>query len=200
MWSSEYCSTWSQRRCHKHRERCFGFRKPWQFSSIAQIQNRRRGHCPCRTLRYSRTECHIHIKDDSKRKLMIKVLADQIRKVILAKMAKIAVAKWYTVIADEVTDVSNKEQLSLVVRYVDADVLLVREDVIGFVECDTGITGRCLADKITSSLQTYGLDLSKAKLMMELVTWLVQLMGQQLSSPNNTHLLCIFTVLRIAST
>ena len=91
---------------------------------------------------------------------MIKILAHQIRKEIITK---IEAAKWYTVIADEVTDVSNKEQLSLVVRYVDTDTLLVREDLIGFIECDTGITGRSLADKITSSLQTYGLDVSKLR-------------------------------------
>ena len=52
------------------------------------------------------------------------------------------------------------EQLSLVVRLVDADTLLVRDDLLEFLECDTGISGRALADKITSTLQAYGLDLS----------------------------------------
>ena len=88
---------------------------------------------------------------------MIDVLADQVTTTIIRKVHK---AKWFSVIADEVTDVSNKEQLSLVVRYVDADTLLVREDLLGFLECDTGISGRALADKITSTLQAYGLDLS----------------------------------------
>ena len=68
-------------------------------------------------------------------------------------------AKWYTVIADEVTDISNKEQLSIVLRYVDSDSVLVREDLVGFVECDTGISGRNLADKITTCLEGLGLDL-----------------------------------------
>ena len=76
-------------------------------------------------------------------------------------------------ISDEVTDVSNKEQLSLVLRYVDLDTLLVREDLIGFVECNTGITGRELANKITSSLQAFSL-ICEARLMTELVTWRVQ--------------------------
>ena len=58
---------------------------------------------------------------------------------------------------------SNKEQLSLVLRYVDSDTLLVRKDLIGFVECNTGITGRELANKITSSLQAFGLDLSNLR-------------------------------------
>lgn len=91
---------------------------------------------------------------------MIDILADQVRQKIVGN---IEAAKWYTVIADEVTDVSNKEQLSLVLRYVDPDTLSVREDLIGFVECDTGITGRGLADKITSSLEAFGLDLSNLR-------------------------------------
>ena len=63
-------------------------------------------------------------------------------------------------IADEVTDASNKEILSLVLRYVDPDTLLVREDLVGFFECDTGITGCGLANKITSCLHSFNLDLS----------------------------------------
>ena len=66
-------------------------------------------------------------------------------------------------IADEVTDISNKEQLSLVLRYIDNDSLLVREDLVGFFECDTGIAGRDLADKVTSCLQSFGLDLSNLR-------------------------------------
>ena len=65
-------------------------------------------------------------------------------------------AKWFTVIADEVTDLSNKELLSLVLRYVDCDTGLAREDLMGFLECDMGITGRCLADKIMTTWQSYG--------------------------------------------
>ena len=91
---------------------------------------------------------------------VIDVVADQVRQKITTK---VQAAKWFTVIADEVTDVSNKEQLSLVVRYVDHDTLSVREDLLGFFECDTGITGRALADKVTGCLQAYGLDLSNLR-------------------------------------
>ena len=72
-------------------------------------------------------------------------------------------ATWFKVIADEVTDASNKEQLSLVLRYVDPESVLVCEDLISFVECDEGITGNDLARKITSSLQSFGLDLSNLR-------------------------------------
>ena len=91
---------------------------------------------------------------------IIKVLSDQVKQKIISK---VIAATWFTVIADEVTDVSNKEQLSLVLRYVDPDTLFIREDLVGFSECDTGITGRQLSDKIIASLEAYGLDLSNLR-------------------------------------
>ena len=87
-------------------------------------------------------------------------LSCQVRSKIVGN---IKAAKWYKVISDEVTDVSNKEQLSMVLKYVDSDTLLVREDLIGFVECNTGITGRELANRITSSLHAFGLDLTNLR-------------------------------------
>ena len=90
---------------------------------------------------------------------IIDVLVDQIRQII----QKVQAAKWYTVIADEVTDISNKEQLSIVLSYVESDSLVVREDIVGFTECDTGISGQNLADKITTLLEALGLDLSNLR-------------------------------------
>ena len=48
-------------------------------------------------------------------------------------------------------------------RYVDPDTNQVQEDLISFFECDEGITGRCLAKKITDSLESFGLDLGKLR-------------------------------------
>jgi hypothetical protein len=58
---------------------------------------------------------------------LVDIAADQIRQKILDRVKK---AVWYTVLADKVTDISNKEQLSVVLRYVDPDTVLVREDLI----------------------------------------------------------------------
>ena len=66
-------------------------------------------------------------------------------------------------IADEVTDLSNKEQLCIVLRYVDSETLLVREDLVGFVECNTGISGHDLATNITNTLEELGLDLKNLR-------------------------------------
>ena len=87
---------------------------------------------------------------------IISILADQVRQSIISS---VKAAKWFSVIADEVTDVSNKEQLSIVLRYVDSTTLLVREDLVGFVECDTSISWCALAAMITSTLEELGLDL-----------------------------------------
>ena len=88
---------------------------------------------------------------------IISILADQIRHKIIMNVKS---AQWFSVIADEVTDAANKEQLTLVLRYVDEDSLLIREDFVGFFECDLGITGRILADKITSTLKSFSFDLA----------------------------------------
>ena len=87
---------------------------------------------------------------------------------------------WYSVAADEVTDISNKEQL---------------------IECDTGIFGRAIADKIISCLQALVRSLQSAwSGMMEQVTWLAQSIVQQLSSQQITLLHFTSIVLLIAST
>ena len=72
-------------------------------------------------------------------------------------------AQWFCVIADEVTDVSNKELLAIVLRYVDQETVLPREDSMGFLECHTGITAHCLAEKIITALRSYDLDLTKLR-------------------------------------
>lgn len=63
--------------------------------------------------------------------------------------------------ADQVTDCSNTEQLSMVLRYVYPETSLIREDLVDFLECNTGITGQCLAKRFTSCFQSYSLDLMK---------------------------------------
>ena len=74
----------------------------------------------------------------------INILANQIQQNIISK---VKVAQWFTVISDEVTDASNKEQLSIVLRYVDQEMDLIREDFISFLECDTGPLAKVLLIK-----------------------------------------------------
>lgn len=49
-------------------------------------------------------------------------------------------------IADEVTDCLNKEQLCIVVRYVDEESFSINEDLVTFLEFDSGISGQVLSE------------------------------------------------------
>ena len=86
---------------------------------------------------------------------VIDILGAHVRDKILLRVKQ---AQFYTVIADEVTDCSNKEQLSLVLWYVNPGDCIIREDLVTFLECDSGITGQALAGKIVGFLRGSGLD------------------------------------------
>ena len=90
---------------------------------------------------------------------IIDILGDQIRDKILKKVCS---SSCYTLIADEVTDCSIKEQLCIVLRYVESGSGLIREDLVAFLECDSGVTGEALADKILSFVRKH-LDPSKLR-------------------------------------
>ena len=70
---------------------------------------------------------------------------------------EIEVAKYYSVLADELSDVANKEQLSISFRYVYRGA--VKEVFVDFVEVER-ITGKALAEAIIHSLTVWGLSLS----------------------------------------
>ena len=61
---------------------------------------------------------------------MIKVLGDHILQKILTKVKQ---AKYFSLIADLVTDCSNKQQLVVLLRYVDSDDCSIREDLMSFL-------------------------------------------------------------------
>lgn len=45
----------------------------------------------------------------------------------------------------------------------DRESSQIREDLVTFIECDTGVTGRNLADKMLSFLRLQGVDLTKMR-------------------------------------
>ena len=84
---------------------------------------------------------------------LIEVVRQCMLKDIISEVKK---ARYYTIIADEVTDLSNKEQLSLALRYVlNGSVKEVFVDFI-FVE---RITGEVLAQAMLQWLETWSLPL-----------------------------------------
>ena len=70
---------------------------------------------------------------------------------------EVKASKFFTLIADEVTDASNHEQLSICLRYVHATT--VKEVFVGYKSVER-ITGKSLADTILKWLDTAGLPLS----------------------------------------
>ena len=83
---------------------------------------------------------------------LVEVIGMAICNDILQEVQK---AKYYSIIADEVTDVSNKEQLSHTIRYVSSGT--VKEMFVDFVEVER-ITGRALGEAILHWLVNNGLS------------------------------------------
>ena len=83
---------------------------------------------------------------------MIDIIAQQIRIKILSEVKQ---AKYYSVIADEVCDISNKEQFSICLRYVHDKA--VKEMFLDFVEVER-ITGHVLATALLRCLSDWGLS------------------------------------------
>ena len=66
--------------------------------------------------------------------------------------------RFYRVIADEVTDAANREQLSLVFRYFDPESKTAAERLLDFTACHLGVTGHEVAETILDLLQKNHLD------------------------------------------
>ena len=61
--------------------------------------------------------------------------------------------------------------MSLVVRFVDKD-MNIREEFLGFVQCDSGTDGDTLSRTVLQKIEDeWGLVMAEARHMMELVQW-----------------------------
>ena len=70
--------------------------------------------------------------------------------------------RFYSILADEASDCSKKEQLALVIRYIDRQND-VTERFLGFVHCDEGLSGDDLTKKIIEAVKTIGLPLKDCR-------------------------------------
>ena len=84
---------------------------------------------------------------------MITICGDIIRSKLIKMVQN---AGFFSVIADEATDVANDEQLSICVRFVDGHSPC--EKFLAFHECRSGVTGMALADNILSKLSEWQLQ------------------------------------------
>ena len=70
-------------------------------------------------------------------------------------MTEVRNGECFSIIVDEVADVSNTEQLSLVLRFVD-ESNEIREESVDFLQ--DGTSGQALADMILVRIKEYQLD------------------------------------------
>lgn len=89
---------------------------------------------------------------------LIEVIGDYIRDNIINEIKE---AKFYSILCDEVSDVSNKEQVSIVLRFVDS-CNCIKEEFVDFITTDR-ITGETLALRIKETLSKYGLDFQNCR-------------------------------------
>lgn len=83
---------------------------------------------------------------------LVRVAGDKIRTDILEEVKR---AKFYSIIADEVTDISNREELSLVIRYIHEGQ--IREVILDFVEVER-ITEWVLVGAIVKWLRDHNIS------------------------------------------
>ena len=65
-------------------------------------------------------------------------------------------SKVFSIIADEARDCSNKEQMPLIIRYVNSHKHIV-ESFVCFIECERGTSGSQLATLIDTKCGSLGL-------------------------------------------
>ena len=81
------------------------------------------------------------------------------RNVLMDFLADIRIAKWYALIADEATDVSNKEQLCVTIRWVDNECKIFED----FIELINVPDAETITDLLTDSMIRHQLPLSNCR-------------------------------------
>lgn len=86
-------------------------------------------------------------------------IIDACNKVLLNKVvSRVNAAKCFSILADETTDISGIEQVSLCARYVELNTLTLTEEFLQFVPI-SDMTGEGIANSILKSLQQFGIDM-----------------------------------------
>ena len=78
-----------------------------------------------------------------------------VREAILREVRE---ASFFSILADEVQDVSNIEQMPLCLRYVEC-TFTIRAKFISFISCDTGTSGKSISEKILEKIKELNLDM-----------------------------------------
>lgn len=85
------------------------------------------------------------------------------RKVMISKIIQqVKESKYFTIIADETTDISVIEQMSLCLRYVDLKKVEIKERFIKFIQVDD-LTGGNLSKVLLDEIGKLGLDVANCR-------------------------------------
>ena len=86
------------------------------------------------------------LKAPSKAKYMFKTIQNELtclcgEEIVIGIISEVKESRVFSILADEVTDCSNTEQMSFVIRSVD-NSCQIREKIIQFLECESGTSGQ----------------------------------------------------------
>ena len=90
---------------------------------------------------------------------LIKCCGEEISENILSRVKQ---AKYFSILADEACDISTKEQMAIVLRYVDEEYN-IREEFIRFVHCSEGLSGKDLSVVLLNCIQELNLDIMNCR-------------------------------------
>ena len=90
---------------------------------------------------------------------LIQCCAGFIRNKLTTEIKK---AKYFSVLADEARDCSNKEQMSFIIRFVDENDE-IREEFLEFVHCPNGIKGEQICHLVKDTVAKLGLDMRNCR-------------------------------------
>ena len=90
---------------------------------------------------------------------IIDVIGEAVTDKLLGDVKK---ADFFSILADEALDISKKEQMALVLRFVDINQK-IREEFIKFMHCDSGLSGESLANLILTEIEKLGLSMTKCR-------------------------------------
>ena len=71
-------------------------------------------------------------------------------------------SKYFSIMSDEAADISNKENISVVIRFLDS-TKTVTEEFVGFYLCEDGTTGAAIKDLIIGAVADLGLSMDDCR-------------------------------------
>ncbi|XP_028413710.1 52 kDa repressor of the inhibitor of the protein kinase-like [Dendronephthya gigantea] len=117
--------------------------------------------CAGKTLEelFKSTPKNMTYKSKTTQNEIIDICGDMITKKLTDEIRE---ARFYSILADEASDCSNIEQLSIVIRFVDKQCQ-IREEFLGFVPCKKGVSGEAVAATIEEFLRDQNLPIDDCR-------------------------------------